>query len=1251
MSDRSWTLSQQSAISHRGSDLLVSASAGSGKTATLTARLIDLLCSPQSDVEPSQVLAVTFTKAAAGEMRQRLFSAASDEVARSPKNERARRLLTSIDRVQITTIHSFCRSAIKPYFASLGLAPDFRVTDEAEARMISERAMNDVVTALFNGEGEDLAILADALASSKDEAALDQTLLSLCASLENKGAGASDLEKYADTLEENAGRDVFETPFGDVIRSGLSAFGEHYEKLFSHYLPLISGSDADNYAPECERDALLARSVALAASGTYKDARDTVSEAANFKKLPSVPADSQTEDSLEFKAYRNKFKKELDALKEKYFSFTDGEIESSLRRTAMLERAVANVLRGYERRRTEIKRERNAVDFGNLERLAHRLFVGADGKPTDAARECAARYRYVFIDEYQDTNRLQDEIFRAVSSASERFMVGDVKQSIYAFRGADPTVFSDLRGAFSRGDGGSYVTMSENFRSASNVISYTNAVSRRMFPFSGTPFDESDELIFARKSEDSPDKCELVLLSDQVVVRGGKESAGNGSDSGEYEAVDGMSEERYVALRTRELIDRGTKPDGTPVRPGDIAVIIHSANVHAKGFADELTKLGIPVSVGAKRDMFADGTMLTLICLLNAVCSCELDVYFTGALKSTVFGFSLADTVRLRLDHPSTPMCAALEECAAGGEGELGRKCRFASETLRSLRSFSTLLSPDAFIRHMAKTLDLESVLAVGGASRPAVRRAIRELRTVAAQAATGGAATLVQFMSYLSRMMEKGESVEASAPAEDAVNIISIHHSKGLEFPVCFVTSAAKSFNVRDASSGVVFDPAFGIAARLPDPSGLVKCDTLLRRITSERIIRAKTDEEMRTLYVAMTRARDKLIVVASVKDAEAELRAAKKSAHLRSEYFVREANGYLRWLLAPLADGEECGAVAVAPELSANADSLTETTGYDAQTGTPSALSAGGEPAPGESSGAADEESDDRGSVDGTSAGKRTVDELCELFARRFDFEYPYAHLAKIPAKLTVSRLYPEILDEEPEIRVAGAFTPADRAPVPRFMSAGAEESAGIGESAGAGGASSDGELAARIGTATHVFMQFCDFDRLVAKDGENVDALVEAELSRLLAERFIDKQSAALVDLSRISAFVRSPLFGRILSARRVWREFRFNAARSAAGFTADADLAKKLADSGEDVIVQGVVDLLFEDSDGRFVLVDYKTDRLTDYERAHPEEGKKTLRLRHKNQLTYYRDIVGEMTPRPIDETLVYSLILADTVAID
>lgn len=1214
MSERKWTEAQREAISHRGSDLLVSASAGSGKTATLTARLIDLLCSPDSDVMPSEVLAVTFTNAASAEMRSRLFAAASAEVARDPSNSRARRLLSSVGQVQICTMHAFCLTAIRPYFSELGLASDFRIADDTEAAMLRERAIGDTVSRLFDdaASGEDLAILADTLSDPRSETSLDQTLLSVCTSLERRGADSEALLRYAERLTAWAGEDPLAAPPGEILKKKLTSFACHYERVFEHFIPLLSGVEQiEKYVPECERLAAAARTVRHAASQDYARAREML-EGITFPRLVTVKPEFQTDESLEFKAYRDKFKDAFRDMCGKFFVFTGDEVRTSLLRTAELNRALSRVAAEYEKRYSELKCESGAVDFGDLERLAHRLFTDENGGPTPAALRLAEKYRYVFIDEYQDTNRIQDDIFRAISAHAERFMVGDVKQSIYAFRGADPDVFSSLRREYMAGNGGRYIHMSENFRSASNVIRYTNAVSEMMFRYSDTPFDDTDRLICARGGADCADKCELVLLSGKIPGENDGVAPADGGVDGESPApVAGISEARYIAGRIQELLATGQKADGSPVRPGDIAILIRSANTRAQTYAKELEALGIPVSVDAKRDFFADETVLTLLCILHAVACPELDIYFTGALKSAPFGFSLDDAVKIRLAFPQMPVCASLENYATLGEdAPLAAKCRRAVDTLTSLRCCSTVVSPDVFIKNMADALDLENTLA---ATPSAVRQKIRELRNLARTAEKSGFRTLSHFLSFTDRMMEKGTATEAASPG-NAVSIMSVHHAKGLEFPVCFLACAAADFNLRDTHDPVLFEPSVGVAARLVDQTGLVSCETLLHRLASEMIRCRAVDEEMRVLYVAMTRARDRLIVCASVGDGKERLRAAQKSASLSSEYSVRSTTDFLGWLLAPICAGEECGAAVLTPEIPADAAVSVSASEGAKSTGEPDS---------------------------------QLTQRLRDTFRERFSFVYPYEHLQKIPSKLVVSRLYPEILDEEPEDRDIAEVILGEEAPLPRFLS----------ESAVADGA--------RIGTATHVFMQFCNFAALGGDDRtqsppdasggseaqDSVLARVDAELKRLVGSHFIDKTNAGLVDREQIAAFVNSHLFRRIRTARQMWREFRFNAARSAADFTGDAELAGKLREQHTEVIVQGVVDLLFEDANGRYVLVDYKTDRLSAAQRRDTELAKKILRERHRNQLAYYRDILSDMLGRKIDETLIYSLALADTVPVD
>lgn len=1191
--EKKWTPAQQSAIEHEGGDLLLSAAAGSGKTATLTARLIRLLCTEEGDALPSEVLAVTFTNAASAEMRSRLYDAAAKEVARCPSNAKARRLLSAIDTVQICTMHSFCLSAIRPNFAALGLPSDFRVADETESEMLRKSAMSETVAAFFDNGAADAEFVAlcDVLSAARDETSLEKSLLSVASSLANKGIDSNELSAYAEKLENGAQEDFFLSPISDPAREKLADFASHYENLFAYYADFLTANDSltKSYYPECDRLRGFCAALGHAVRRRSFSGTSDLAKSLTFDRLSPVKSDKQTDESLQFKEHRDNFKTEWNALKSAFLVFTPEDIAASMSRTAVIERALAKVIADFGERFAQKKRDRGAVDFTDIEKMTKKLLVDENGDPTAEAQRIAAGYRYIFIDEYQDTNATQDEIFRAISTDAKRFIVGDIKQSIYGFRGAQPSVFADLRRKFSEDPAaGSYIFMSENFRSAENVLTFANAVSDRMFLCSDVPYDSGDRLRFARKVAEAPTPCELVLIptrSDDEDV-----PADEWEDSAEL-----ISEPDYIAQRIRTLIRTGRKPDGSPITPGDCAILLRSANAKGDDYAAALAKLGIRSNKSAKSGAFADSVTLSALCILNAIANPELDIYLAGAMKTKVFGFSLDETVKIRLDHPDMPLISSVIAYSEG-DSVLAEKCAAFVEKLRELREYSTILPADAFIRSLIRSLGLEKNLADDGIAVSEVRARLRALRNIAKNAENSGFSTLVDFLRFAERMMERDSSAtSAPEPSDDAVNIMSIHHSKGLEFPVCFLASASSKFNLRDLSANLLLDPKIGIACRLPDESGLVRCDNILRRCAAASAEAAAVEEEMRVLYVAMTRARERLIVTATVKDPENTVRATRDAAVFDSKYAVLAARNYLGWLLPPLVTEDAPFAKVLVP-----GEESTEI-GGTVITGAPIATTAENAPR------------------------RSTAIDWHELLAARFDFEYPHTYLEKIPAKLTVSRLYPEVLDEEavPADTSFEAF--ADEAPLPDFMKKDRRPSP------------------TEIGTATHVFMQFCDFDRL-ASDGAS------SELDRLVRDRFISDRAAALVDLEQIEQFRCSDLFAKIRYAKRLFREFRFNSSRPAARFTADADLARKLDESGTDVIVQGVVDLLMEDADGNLVLVDYKTDRFTAAQKDDPALCEQILRDRHSTQLSYYREICGEMMGRAIDECLVYSLALGRSVSI-
>jgi len=1187
--ERTWTKSQQSAIEHSGSDLLLSAAAGSGKTATLTARLIRLLCSSDVECNPSEVLCVTFTDAASAEMRSRLLEAARLAATKNDgnkPNEKARHLLTVIDSVQICTMHSFCLYAIRPILPELGFPADVRICDETEGDMLRKSAMRETVNRFFNDSsmGKMFGKFADIVAVIRDDASIENSLLSIAKKVKENGITPKRLNLYADKMDSDAEKDIFLTDIGRIIKSTVQNFANHYLKVFRYYSSFLKdGGELERvYMQSC--CGLIDDCEKLLSCSAYDEMRQFILSCRQESITLRVKKGFKTEEAEEFLAYRKLFKSQLESIRSDFFIFSDKENTEAFHRTAEFEKALSMVLDDFEACYMQRKKDRGVLDFNDLERMCHNAFVGENGEPTEYAKRLGERYKYIFIDEFQDTNKTQNEIFRSISANAERFMVGDVKQSIYSFRGGDPSVFSAIRDSFGKGEGGKYIFMSENFRSSSNVLSYANAVSDVMFPFSDTPYDSTDRLIYSRKGDDFAKDSELVLIESP-------EKDENGMIDDDY-----VSEPKYVASRIVSLL-KGK--DGNKVKPGDIAILLDSAK-KAKGYIEALSDCGVNTDVSAKTNIYNDATVLSAMCILNAIVRPELDIQLLGAMKTAAFGFTLSETVKIRTAYPNRPMINSITDYADNNIGELADKCRAFTDKLRELGEYVKLLTPDAFVRYVIRKLSLENALAVGDVSADTAREKLRLVRNIARRSEKNGNCTLHSFLTYAEKVMESSKDSDSSGSTSDAVHIMTIHHSKGLEFPYVFLCEADARFNLNDKKEKIIFCSDGGVCTKLPDSSGLVTCDNILHRATSKIVNNRLIEEKMRVLYVAMTRAKEQLIITATVKDAASAVRNAVNGKKFASPHYAMSQTEFLPWILSAICEGNVKGCRIITSDSAVGFDTdCINSSYYD-------------------------------GSFDNSRniMSDDSVDELENMIKSRIGFEYQYDYLKKIPAKLTVSKLYPEILDEESMSLDLTPIKFEDEAPMPEFMKS--ERKASFAE----------------IGIATHVFLQFCDFSKLTDMSSE----AVKNELDRLVRGKFISESYAMLVSTDKISLFLKSDLFERICHAKRVFREFRFNSSQKASKFTADEMLRQKLEKHNVDVIVQGVVDILFEDENGKTVLVDYKTDRIGKDERGDIEKAKKILRERHANQLSYYRDICGEMLDRPVDEVLIYSVDLGISVEI-
>lgn len=1272
-----YTPAQTTAIRYPDENLLVSAAAGSGKTATLTERILYLLRNEKATL--SRMLIVTYTRAAAAELRSRIGQKITEEAKITGSRKMARHL-TELPGAQISTIHAFLYRTLRPSFAALGLTPDFTIGDEATIDTLRQEAMRDTLDDLYLRGEPDFITLADTLAVSRDTEALDRTLLAIYAQITAAGETPDTLEAYSRELA--SGKDFFAMPQSVPIQNRLRSALRHYKSTLSRIHMEFDDIVESKYGAALQGDLdWLDGLETVLATGDYGKVRQWLRD---FKAvaLGRLAGKDTTDASDAFKAVRDTMKKDIPRLYDSFFSDPPELVTEAIARTAELLSTTAKVLSAYADAFRARKMSRSLLDYADLESLALRLFLDENGQPTETAKEVGRQFSYIFVDEYQDTNRVQDAIFRALAGESPRFLVGDSKQSIYRFRGAEPSVFARYRmcwptqmpqtadtandtetkrsnmEAFDP-DTGHCLFMSENFRCDKPVVDFVNLVSELLFPCSAMPYTPEDALVFGKGSGGSV-PAEIVLVE--------KPSA---DDEEDKEATDDDPEAEYVAERIAQLL-RTETVDDRPLTPADFAILLRSPDTNGAAYAHALAKRGIPVQLPGGTLLFASPVVQLTMCLLHVADNPLYDIPVAGAMHSPLFGFTTHELVLLRdkgrkllsaryswdgdmplftlvelaagvdvsiptdeaamedAEQDSTTADVPVEKWKTTVENnefaldngpsdednspdpvenpvmsdllppELVEKCRVFHKAVRELREMAHGMRADRFLDTLCREYALFELPEVQ--NDPVEKANLEALYDLARRYESGAFGGVGGFLTYTEELQAKAQGQNGEDSSIPAVHILSIHRSKGLEFPVVFVSSCSKRRNSRDEMGDILYDVDLGFGMRLPDKGGYARCGTALRSAIGEKKRLESVEEEMRVVYVALTRARNRLIVTGKVKDAEKFLADCRLMADYPSPYSVTGNRTYLEWIAtAALLHGPDpcCRFVTVSATTADTAVQEPENVSESAE-------------AP-----AADWES---------------------LLAENLSFRYAYTHLAGIPTKLSVSQLHPGILDsdtlpvaEEDEVARShdddAEEAPMETMPLPHFLLQG------------------DAPLtSAQRGTATHQFLQFMDLHRL-AKNG------VQAELTRLVEQHFLDEKTAGGVYVTHIQRFRESDLFRRMCASSMCHREFRFNAPLPASRFTNDPVLREKLAAEDVQLIVQGVVDCVFREPDGTLTLVDYKTDRPTAEARRDPAVAKTQFLTRHGDQLSLYREICSRLFGETIHKALLYSTVLGEEICMD
>ena len=1209
MADRSWTSSQLDAINTRDRTLLVSAAAGSGKTATLTERIISSVLDEENPVNIEDMLIVTYTRAAVGELRERIAKAVKKAIKERPDDERLEKQLHMLPSAKISTIDAFCADILRANAERVGISPTFRVPDSAEAQLIGENILSGLIEAIYEGNAPEVATpkeldaLTDCLAQARKQSELPKIIRMIYASTESSLEGVGSIGALVDEFNPEKFTAVENTGFGKYCITRLNELLLHYKRVFTDMKREVLSLDELKYAKITDMidDALILIGD-LESRKSYAEIRDVLGTY-EFKKAASV---SKKEPLPPVSIVRKAFKDEICKMRDEFFFATDGEWKIAYTGLYRQFDVLYRVIREFDRLFRQEKTRRGICEFSDVERLTYEC-LWQNGEKTEVAKEQSKLYRAVYIDEYQDVNSLQNKIFEAISTDTNRFMVGDIKQSIYEFRSANPRIFADMKKSFpelgTKGDfPAASIFMSNNFRCDEGVIDFVNHIFDKLFYYlrDSIGYVEGDRLKFSKiYDHEKPDYVYPEICLVPTLPPSDPRSA----------LVPEQSElvPEVVARKIKELLEDGYLDSGEKIQPRHIAIIMRNVKNKGEKYARALAKFGIPASLAENERFFINSDVLLVLCLLNSIDNPHKDVYLAGLMCSPIYGFKLGDIALIRKNATGDTLYDSLVKYTE--ESEDGERVKKFLEKLSYYRLMSEGMPTDKLLMKLYHETGILALSSNKKESKDNLMLLYEHARKFEAGSFKG----LYNFISYINQLTGRESDFDKrEAPGEcDAVRIITAHGSKGLEYPVVFFAGGTSSFNAsHDVSEPPRFEyeEGFGMGMFLRTESGLALVRNSTKNIIKHYRHRKKIEEEARVLYVILTRARERLYVVGQVKskldDFDAETAAARE---YMSEYSVYNISSLFKMILEMKEFDTK-----LPTEFLREPPFVYTDKAYDV-------LEKGG----------VIEKLDGDTETVGEATKEMTDDQQVEvietMLRERFSFEYPGAHLTRLPGKLSVSRLYPAILDGSDEFALKiddGEEEPTEkRGYLPKFR------------------APNEASLSAERGIATHMLLQFCDFDRL-CKNG------AKAELTELKKGGFLSEKDASLVRIKEVEAFAKSKLITEIRSAKNLYREFRFNAKLPASDFTTDGELKKLYKD--EQVLVQGVIDCLYEDERGDYHLIDYKTDRLTPEERADREKARQKLSDKHSLQLSYYAKAVEEIFGKYPSTIEVYSLHLGDTL---
>ena len=1193
MSEVKWTEEQSQAIHEKGSNILVAAAAGSGKTAVLVERIINKIIEEEIDID--KLLVVTFTNAAASEMRERILNAIYKKIEEEPTNLRLQKQITLLNKSNICTIHSFCLDVIRNNFYEINISPNFRIGDTAEIELLKEEVLDELFEDLYLKEDEGFLKLLEIYTSYKD----DEPLKDIVKSIYNFIQSAPFPEKWLaekvklfDIDIENT--DFAETVWGKII---LNNYKECIEENILGLKKIKKELEAENELEKFSQAIRLdiENLESLLVNLNSWDKSYELAKTFSFVRWPSSKKINSETPAL-VKEKRDMINAKFKKLKDSIFIYTSAEVLADLKDMYEVLNLLQAIILKFNENYKKAKLERNIIDFNDIEHLALKILIkDEDGKyvPSEIAKKYQDKFEEIAIDEYQDSNMVQEYILTSISKGNNIFMVGDVKQSIYKFRQAMPELFLNkyktykLKKEKTEADD-LKIQLFKNFRSRKNILDTTNIIFQEIMSkdLGDVDYNEDEYLNLGANYEepqleniDFAGKTEINIINLEDTT---KDSQEDEEDNVKTERIENsILEARYVAQKINELINSNyyvlDKKEGyRKVTYKDIVVLLRSTTELSPIYEKEISDLGMPVYSETSTEYLNSVEIQLIMSCLKIIDNPMQDIPLVTVMRSMIGGFTDNDLIEIRLADKYENFYESIVKARIQVNEELRNKIDSFLELINQWREASEFLALDELIWKIY--MDTGYYNYVGLMQNGKLRQAnLKMLFERAKQYESATFKGVFNFINFIDKLKLRNNDLGAAkiiGENENVIRIMSIHKSKGLEFPVVFLSSTGKNFNLKDLREKILIHQEIGFGPNYENSELKIEYPTLAKEAIKMVSKRESISEEMRVLYVALTRAKEKLIITGIEKDLQKSIESKEKELQIYESEDNSKINpkilesykSYLDWIeLVYLknkiknSDIFEFNVVSKTEILNQTVESETE-----------------------------------RKDVLKDIANKKVSKENMEKVKNILEWEYKYKDSTEMPSELSVSKIKELSKDTEEKIGIT--------LKKPNFLIEKTELTP------------------AEKGTIMHLCLQ-----KLNYKEEYNLEKLKNM-VNNLVNKEIILPKEAESVNYNKILAFLSSNIWKEMQTAKVVEQEKAFYLNLKANEIYQN--------DAEDEILVQGIIDLYYITNNDELVLVDYKTDYVEN-------NNEQSLEDKYNIQLEIYKKALEESLNRKVDKVYIYS----------